>query len=491
MSDTPSSEHVLRRPVFTIPGETKVKRWFLAGAKYGLGGLLVCGILFCAVGNYLGTRALRRQLAAARAANIPEAMSLADERPQVSEEANAARYYEAAFHLLTAPASGKLHALPVAGRGKLPPLGVTLSPTSLEAIGGYLEVNGDCAALLQKAAAFPNCRFRIAWDGWRTLLGHCTGIRDGARLLVLHSLVAASDGNWEEAMRRCREAFGMGRALSGEPLLVSQLVRTCVCHLSLRPGLERILASGSVPRDLLKGMAGDIASEDRAFGLRPAWKGETAAYIELIDQMRSADAGLDELRKLLDGALPWWAGPTSFWLFDASGFLEFDAAGAIGMMGEVIQMQQLPTPERWQAAKEWQQRFRGLSGNHFAVSRSLLPAVQHAIRIELEYHAFLRAAALALAAEEYRQERGDFPTKLSDLAPVGAEGLTADPFTGEPLRMARTKEGVVIYSVGADEKDDGGSVEREPRTSSRKDVGFRLLNVDLRGRPPTASSTST
>ena len=489
MSDESSNEEILRRPIFTIPGETKAKRWLLAGVKYGLGGLLVCGILLCAIGNYLGTRALRRQLIVARAANIPESMSLADERPEVPEEANAARYYEAAFHLLTTPDREESHAIPIAGTGKLPPLGVKLSPSSLDAIAGYLAANADCTTLLHKAAKFPDCRFRINWDGRRTPLDHARGIRVGARLLVLHSLVAASGGNWEEAVERCREAFGVGRALNGEPSLIAQLLRMAVGHLSLRAGLARVLASGSVPSDLLEGLADDIASEDRGFGLRPAWKGETAAYIELIDQTRSAGGGLDEFPDLHlfgDGLLPWPSRP-GLWLLDASGLLELDGAHGVRMMAQVVEMQQLPTHERWQAAKEWQRRLSGCKGPQYVLSRTFLPAAQLAVRNELDYRALLRTAALALAAEEHRQQTGSFPSKLSDLAPASSEGLATDPFTGDPLRMARTEEGVVIYSVGADEKDDGGPVVRDPRTSVRKDVGFRLLRPDLRGRPSTTS----
>ena len=478
-------KQALGKRLFTIPKEAAVKRWLRRGLAYGVTSLAACAVLACAIGNYLGTRSLRRELVAARAANIPEALGLADERPVPPQDKDATRYYQAAFALIRERTSPGLRALPIVGKAKLPPLGVTLSPESLEAIEHHLEANAEALTHLQKAVKLAQCRFPIEWNGWGTLLGHLTKLRAGARLLVLEALAAASRGKWDEAVQSCRDAFRIPRAIGREPCLVSQLVRIAVGHLSLRVGLERVLAWGSVPEAMLHALGTDISSEDRDFGMLSAWRGEAASQIELISQIREGDLQCEEFCRLVCGEpqpATWWSNPLVFWVLDACGVLEFSAAKCVGMVSEVVELQNLPPQQRWEAAQKWGQRLRKLNRGFHFLPRTLLPLAHLATRQELEYRALLRCAGTALAAEVYRQQNGSFPVRLSDIPRADGSPPMADPFTQEPLRMARTREGVVIYSVGGDGNDDGGSVERGSRTARPKDIGFRLLDPECRGR---------
>ena len=62
------------------------------------------------------------------------------------------------------------------------------------------------------------------------------------------------------------------------------------------------------------------------------------------------------------------------------------------------------------------------------------------------------------------------PTGLAVL-----DGVPADPIDGAPLRYKRTADGVVIYSIGNDRKDDGGDVGE-----GKPDAGYRLWDADRR-----------
>jgi hypothetical protein len=46
-----------------------------------------------------------------------------------------------------------------------------------------------------------------------------------------------------------------------------------------------------------------------------------------------------------------------------------------------------------------------------------------------------------------------------------------DPWDGKPLRYKKLDKGYVIYSVGSDRKDDGGSADPE---RGFKDITFRV-----------------
>lgn len=82
---------------------------------------------------------------------------------------------------------------------------------------------------------------------------------------------------------------------------------------------------------------------------------------------------------------------------------------------------------------------------------------------------------------------GRFPESLDQLVPNYLGEVATDPFDGRPLRFTRTTDGVVIYSVGENGVDDGGSVVPGENERWGKDFGFRLLHPDrrkLRLRPP-------
>jgi hypothetical protein len=66
-------------------------------------------------------------------------------------------------------------------------------------------------------------------------------------------------------------------------------------------------------------------------------------------------------------------------------------------------------------------------------------------------------AVVACALERFRLARGQFPASLEALAPDFVAALPKDVVTGESYKYLRTEDGKIsLYSVGWDEKDDGG-----------------------------------
>ena len=66
-------------------------------------------------------------------------------------------------------------------------------------------------------------------------------------------------------------------------------------------------------------------------------------------------------------------------------------------------------------------------------------------------------AALACALERYRLANGQFPETLDALTPQFISRPPNDVITGQPYKYRRTEDGqFILYSVGWNEKDDGG-----------------------------------
>ena len=103
------------------------------------------------------------------------------------------------------------------------------------------------------------------------------------------------------------------------------------------------------------------------------------------------------------------------------------------------------------------------------VTGLMTPALGRAFIEDAKKVARLRAAVAALAVERFRLVNGALPEKLEDLVPACIGALPADPFIGKPLRYKKLEKGYIIYSVGENERDDGGR-EKAPRGSPSTDT---------------------
>jgi hypothetical protein len=98
--------------------------------------------------------------------------------------------------------------------------------------------------------------------------------------------------------------------------------------------------------------------------------------------------------------------------------------------------------------------------NHFSpynyLAEVMVPNFTRAVQTLSRNQCMADEAATACALERYRIARGEYPKALAALVPQYLEKIPTDIIDGKPLRY-RAKEGkFVLYSVGWNEKDDGG-----------------------------------
>jgi hypothetical protein len=70
--------------------------------------------------------------------------------------------------------------------------------------------------------------------------------------------------------------------------------------------------------------------------------------------------------------------------------------------------------------------------------------------------AMLTAARTGLACRLFKSRTGHYPEGLSELVPDILTEVPIDSFTGKPLVYRRDGEGFIVYSLGSNQKDDGG-----------------------------------
>jgi type II secretory pathway pseudopilin PulG len=86
----------------------------------------------------------------------------------------------------------------------------------------------------------------------------------------------------------------------------------------------------------------------------------------------------------------------------------------------------------------------------------LIPNVYKASQVTARNQNLINQARVACALERYRLANGSYPDALDALAPGFIEKLPHDIINGGPLIYRKTDNSFVLYSIGWNEKDDGG-----------------------------------
>ncbi|MBI2425409.1 MAG: hypothetical protein HYV27_21465 [Candidatus Hydrogenedentes bacterium] len=79
---------------------------------------------------------------------------------------------------------------------------------------------------------------------------------------------------------------------------------------------------------------------------------------------------------------------------------------------------------------------------------------------ELQIAVLLRGLSAVIAAERYRQEQGSLPDRLEMLVPGYLSSVPIDPIDGMPMRYVHDDKRMAVYSLGGDEKDTQGTLNR-------------------------------
>lgn len=105
-------------------------------------------------------------------------------------------------------------------------------------------------------------------------------------------------------------------------------------------------------------------------------------------------------------------------------------------------------------------------------------------RINLRYETRIRCAAVGLAAEQFRLKHERWPKNMNELVAAHLSKVQIDPYSGEPIEMRMTPDGMVIYSPGPDGVWQGDAREDRSLASddARFDHEFRLWNLSKRRR---------
>ena len=151
-----------------------------------------------------------------------------------------------------------------------------------------------------------------------------------------------------------------------------------------------------------------------------------------------------------------------------------DTLGYIDLMEDSINALDLPDPECLTAFVAVQDSVHG-SGHGGMLTRMIWPGFARMFDISFWYLARSRAMQTAFAIERFRLVENRLPSSLDILVPTYLNAIPDDPFNASPLKYRVRQSGYVVYSVGEDQTDEGGT----ERGTQGKDSRGKPLPYDI------------
>lgn len=409
---------------------------------------------------------LRARIDAIVAAGYPVTCAELDEWYSIPENTeNAAYTIIDAFSYYKKWDKDKSKSLPIVGRGELPARTEPMDEEMKALITQYVADNNEALELLHAGAAIEHSRYPIDLSaGFETKLSPLSDIRGAVFLLKLEAILHAENGDGQSAVRSAISSFGIARSLAKEPIVVSQLVRVA-CQRYAVTTIEYCINRIELKNEQLADLIEFVSNAERISDISCPFVGERCNGISFFKAPGSINPDLINgipFQPILE-------------LYKVIGMADADAIIYLDIMEGYIKTTQLPDHQRLEAVKAVDARLRSTSQIHILL-HAIMPALARITVIDTRNIAQLRTAGVALAIERYRLAAGRLPDALADLVPAYLDVVPTDPFDGNELRYKKLEAGFVVYSIGEDLSNDGGTEKplRRTKESPNWDVTFTI-----------------
>lgn len=326
-------------------------------------------------------------------------------------------------------------------------------------------------AELRVASQRPYAQFKLRYDeGIYTFLPQWSVLYSLAQTLRLRVAAELALGQIDAALADVRLGFCLVKSLEHELLTLTCSLRDtlvdALCqvvwqgladHRWSDPQLIQIQALFEQPK-LLSGLAEALRGE-RALGcqsleqLRRSRQLQTLATMDERLWQELSDAGYEKVLRYMPGGW-WYRNELNFCLsFPDRAFHLVDGPAQRANLRQIRK-----------AAVSWEQAWQQWPTNEFkpfwvvaelfAIRSGSVPTVMST----LIRRTALDEAAVACALERYRLAHLKYPESLEVLVPRYLKAVPPDLFTGAPLLYRTLPDNrFVLYSVGLNESDEGGS----------------------------------
>ena len=317
----------------------------------------------------------------------------------------------------------------------------------------------------------------IAPDGWcmMTLLPSTSDRRDLTRGLMTRCLfrigAGDADGAWQDlqAIRRVARHTASGAFIIEG--LVGVAIETMACE-----GTTHLLQNVELSADQLASIAADLdAIPPLPSSMEKLSEFERYVYLDSCRRYLQTGSRWDEKAPRTSMKHVLFLDWNAVMRRANANYEQFVVAARIEDPSERMQQVNVIAGRLEAEAEQAKQQELVTSAESFAaiLFDEFMPAFAMQLIAEDRAAIRLELSRLAVALERHRLDRGEYPETLDALVPTYAKRIPSDPFSGKPLVYSRQPEGYVLYSIGPNNKDDGG-VESDENPRERDDVAVRI-----------------
>lgn len=336
-----------------------------------------------------------------------------------------------------------------------------------------MKATEPALAEARKINQMPAGRFQIAWgnDIFAANYNEIQKARSFMDLLQCAAAWRAHQGDLDAAIDDCRVMQRACQSLEDEPTLIVHLVRIAMQAVSMQ-ALERVLAQGQPSPGHLEQLQRDWERFDQDRAMLKCLRGERAFAHRWYEQLAKGKMSFQVATGGPKGTqVSFWDRLQGIYLMAN---LNQSHAWSLRHWNDILKTMELPEPERTQRQRELDK----LPATAPTVARMTTPAVQKVLEAHRRALTSTGSAVTALAAERFRCEHERWPKSLAELCPKFLAKVPDDLYSGKPLQLRPTADGIVIYSVGPDGKHGGMYLENKAaKAVSNIKYEFRLWDV--------------
>jgi hypothetical protein len=318
---------------------------------------------------------------------------------------------------------------------------------------------------LRRDSARPCSRFPLNYDDkdpaeiW---LPHLAALKSVSQVLQLRAIAELQNVQSEKALDDVNLALGLADSVRTEPFIITHLVRIAILDITLQPIYEGLAAHKWSDVQLAE-LDSELSKLDFLADYELSTRGERAAHIKIVDWLEHKRSRFWELFNMFDDdekkIMNNFFLSAEIYLMPRGWYYQSEIALSQAQQEWVFPMvndsQQIVSPQFARKSVDAVSSLRATAGNLFV--RLLLPELGKYAQRSAYGQTSVNLARVAIALERYRLAQGNFPESLDALAPQFLEKIPHDIINGEPLHYRKTAAGnFVLYSVGWNERDDGG-----------------------------------
>jgi len=441
---------------------TEPVRFKIRYILYGLLLLLLCWFSFFRIRAHTD---LARRLRELNAAGYALSLTELDERYVLPDGVdNAADTYLDAFAEYSEPNDEAKALLPWVGKANKPLRTEPVGEAMQQAIEEFLSDNETTLTRLHEAVALEHSQYPMDFtQGQGMLMPWLKDVRRSAFLLSLEGLAACTQDDPTRAVESVHTSLALAQSLDC-PLLVNRLVQVGIRALACR-NIEQVVNRVTLTDEQLQTLAQWLQTYADEAGFRQALIGERCFGLSSFRSPGGISKDMGGGKIMSVTLVP----------LKILGLHDRDMLSYVNLMQDYIDALDLPLGERLAVYEAIEQDFsKGKRGG--LLTKILMPALLRTYQLELRHLADCRTARTALAVERYRLPRNKLPQALDELVPTYLDAVPTDPFDGQALRYSVLAQGYVIYSIGEDGNDDGGTERdkrnRQPDGTLKWDVTF-------------------